>query len=102
MFTMSGSRIVLITGGSRGLGKDMALSIARKGMDVVITYRSKKEEAEETVKQVEALGQRAIALPLDMNEPVLLDAFVALFREALQKQWKVSTFDFLVNNAGIG
>jgi NAD(P)-dependent dehydrogenase (short-subunit alcohol dehydrogenase family) len=99
---MTGSKIVLVTGGSRGLGKDMAISVAKKGMDVVITYRSKKEEAQQTIKLVEALGQRAIALPLDMNELVTLDAFVALFREALQNQWGATTFDFLVNNAGMG
>jgi NAD(P)-dependent dehydrogenase (short-subunit alcohol dehydrogenase family) len=99
---MNETKIALITGGSRGLGKDMALSIARKGMDVIITYRSKKEEAEEVVKQIEAIGRRAFALHLDMNAFSSLDAFVQGFIIELKTEWNVKTFDCLINNAGMG
>ena len=84
------------------MGKDMALSIARKGIDVIITYRSKKEEANEVVKSIEALGQKSIALALDMSDFNSLDSFVSEVRNILQKKWGQSNFDFLVNNAGMG
>ena len=56
---MSTTKIALVTGGSRGLGKDMALSIARKGIDVIITYRSNEEMAQQTVAEIEAIGQKS-------------------------------------------
>ena len=99
---MNGSKIALVTGGSRGLGKDMALSIARKGMDVVITYRTKKEEAEEVVKQIENSGRKALALPLDMNAFSSLDAFVQSLTAELKSAWNTDRIDFLINNAGMG
>ena len=99
---MSNTKIALITGGSRGLGRDMALSIAQKGIDVVITYRSKKEEAEEVAKQIETLGQRAFTLHLDMNAFKSLDAFVQGLSIELKTEWNVTHIDYLVNNAGMG
>ena len=99
---MNETKIALITGGSRGLGKDMALSIARKGTDVIITYRSKKEEAEEVVKQIEALGRKAFALHLDMNAFLSLDAFVQGLTIELKTEWNATGIHYLVNNAGMG
>ncbi len=99
---MKSAKIVLVTGGSRGLGKDMAISIAKKGMDVIITYRGHKEGAEDAVQQIKELGGKAIALPLDMNSISSLDAFVSEVNSALQKEWKDSRLFALVNNAGIG
>lgn len=99
---MNETKIALITGGSRGLGKDMAVRIAGKGMDVVITYRSKKEEAEAVVKQIEGLGQKAIALQLDMNAFSSLDAFVLDLTIELKTTWNTRGIDYLVNNAGMG
>lgn len=99
---MNETKIALITGGSRGLGKDMAVRIAGKGMDVVITYRSKKEEAEAVVKQIEGLGQKAIALQLDMNAFSSLDAFVQGLTIELKTTWNTTGIDYLVNNAGMG
>jgi len=96
------TKIALVTGGSRGLGKDMALSIARKGIDVIITYRSKKEEADEVVKSIEAMGQQSIALALDMSDFSALDNFVSQLKQVLQKKWGQTNFDFLINNAGMG
>ncbi len=99
---MNKSKIALVTGGSRGLGKDMALNIARKGMDVVITYRSKKEEAEEVVKQIQDSGRKALALQLDMNAFSSLDAFVQGLSIELKTVWGTDHIDFLINNAGMG
>jgi NAD(P)-dependent dehydrogenase (short-subunit alcohol dehydrogenase family) len=99
---MNTVKIALVTGGSRGLGKDMALSIARKGMDVIITYRSKKEEADEVVKQIEGMGQRAMTFHLDLNAFSSLDAFVKGFAIELKTLWHITHIDYLVNNAGIG
>src|SRR5215203_4442292 len=96
------TKIALVTGGSRGLGKDMALSIARKGIDVILTYRSKKEEADEVVKQIEALGRKAFALQLDMNAFSSLDAFVQGLTIELKTEWNATGIDYLVNNAGMG
>jgi NAD(P)-dependent dehydrogenase (short-subunit alcohol dehydrogenase family) len=99
---MSETKIALVTGGSRGLGKDMALSIARKGLDVIITYRSKKEEADEVVKKIEALGQKGLALALDLNAFSSLDAFVKALAIELKTVWNATGIHYLVNNAGMG
>jgi NAD(P)-dependent dehydrogenase (short-subunit alcohol dehydrogenase family) len=99
---MATAKIVLVTGGSRGLGKDMALSIAQKGMDVLLTYVNNKEAATSTVQEIEKLGRKAAALPLNMNEPGSYDGFVQEVKKTLQSTFNVSSFDFLVNNAGIG
>jgi NAD(P)-dependent dehydrogenase (short-subunit alcohol dehydrogenase family) len=96
------SKIALVTGGSRGLGKDMALSIARKGIDVMLTYRTNKNEAEDVVRQIEAEGQKARALALDMNELSAFDQFVEEIKSALTSKWDTTNFDFLINNAGMG
>jgi NAD(P)-dependent dehydrogenase (short-subunit alcohol dehydrogenase family) len=99
---MQQTKIALVTGGSRGLGKDMAVSLARKGLDVVITYRSQKEEAEAVVKEIEALGRKAFTLPLDLKTFSSLDAFVQGLQIELKSQWSTSGIDYLINNAGIG
>jgi NAD(P)-dependent dehydrogenase (short-subunit alcohol dehydrogenase family) len=95
-------KIALVTGGSRGLGKDMALSIARKGIDVLLTYRANKEEAEKVVREIEAMGQKATALRLDMADFNSLDSFVATVSSVLSSNWNTGSFDFLINNAGMG
>ena len=99
---MNGSKIALVTGSSRGLGRDMALSLARKGLDVVITYRSKEAEAEAVVKEIESLGQKAFSLHLDMAQPSSLESFVKGLSIELKTLWQATGIDYLVNNAGIG
>ena len=96
------SKIALITGSSRGLGKNTALAVAKKGNDVIVTYHSKQLEAEEVVAEIERLGQKAIALHLDVASIQSFDGFVALVQEALKSKWNTECFDYLVNNAGIG
>lgn len=95
-------KIALVTGGSRGLGKEMAISIAKKGIDVILTYQSNKTEADKTVVTIEGLGRMAASLQLDMSKPATLDSFIQQLKEILQSRWSLSSFDFLINNAGMG
>ncbi len=99
---MSTAKIALVTGGSRGLGKNMALSIAKKGIDVILTYNSKKNEAEAVVKTIEATGQKAAALQLNTGDIKSLDGFITQLTGVLRNTFNTEHFDFLVNNAGIG
>jgi NAD(P)-dependent dehydrogenase (short-subunit alcohol dehydrogenase family) len=94
--------IALITGGSRGLGKSMALALAGHGTDVVLTYRSNKAEAEAVVDAIRKLGRRAEALQLDVGKSATFPAFADQLRAALKAQWQRDQFDYLVNNAGVG
>ena len=94
--------IALITGGSRGLGRDMALKLAAQGTDVILTYRSRREEADAVVAAIEAAGRRAVALQLDVGDSKGFDAFVVQVAEALRTHWQRERFDYLVNNAGVG
>jgi len=94
--------IALVTGGSRGLGRNTAIHIARSGSDVILTYRSNRAEADAAVAQIEQFGRRAVALPLDVGVSTTFDAFAAQVREVLAREWQRERFDHLVNNAGIG
>lgn len=94
--------IALITGGSRGLGRNAALHVARAGIDVILTYRSQAAEAQAVVAEIEALGRRALALPLDVADSRGFAAFAQQVQAALATHWQRERFDFLVNNAGIG
>lgn len=96
------SKIAIVTGGSRGLGKNMALNLARKGVDVILTYNSKKAEADEVVAQIEQGGQKAVALQLDVSNSKSFTGFAQQVKDALKQKWDREHFDFLVNNAGIG
>jgi NAD(P)-dependent dehydrogenase (short-subunit alcohol dehydrogenase family) len=96
------SRIALITGGSRGLGRNTALHLARKGVDVIITYRNQAAEAEAVVAEIAALGRRAVALPLDVADSSGFDNFAAAVKRTLAEHWQRDNFDYLVNNAGHG
>jgi len=99
---MSTTKIALVTGGSRGLGKDMAINLAKRGIDVIITYNSNEAAATEVVKAVEALGRQAAALQLNMADLPSYKAFIQQVAATLQSKWNTHSFDFLINNAGIG
>ena len=79
---MTDTKIALITGGNRGLGRASALALAADGRDVVLTYRSNRDEASAVVKEIEALGRRAVALQLDTTEFATFDAFAETLRIA--------------------
>lgn len=95
-------KIAIVTGGSRGLGKNAAIKLAKKGVDVILTYHSKKAEGEETVKEIEALGRKAVAIQLDTSNAKSFEAFTATVVEALRAKWNTDKFDYLLNNAGVG
>jgi len=94
------TNIALVTGGSRGLGKNSALKIAQKGLDVIITYRSNKEEAEAVVEEIKALGRKAAAFQLDTKDIKSFDGFVKVVTDHLQQNTGSSNIDYLINNAG--
>ena len=94
---MAQSKIALVTGGSRGLGKNMALAIAKKGLDVIITYNSQKGEADTVVSEIEALGQKAATLQLNVGEAASFDAFYAEVSKTLTTIFSTDKFDYLVN-----
>jgi len=95
-------KIAIITGGSRGLGKSMALHLAVQGNDVIITYHSHRNGAEKVEAEIVAKGRKAVALQLDVAKHETFDAFATALKLALKQTWNRNDFDFLVNNAGIG
>src|ERR1700761_5050106 len=96
------TKIALDTGGSRGLGKDMALRLAGKGLDVIITCNTRVEDAQQVVAQIEALGRKAAMLTLNTGVVGSFEDFVGRLASTLKEHFGVDHFDFLVNNAGQG
>jgi NAD(P)-dependent dehydrogenase (short-subunit alcohol dehydrogenase family) len=100
--TKDQAKIALVTGSSRGLGKSTALNLAKKGVDVIVTYHSNGAEATNVVTEIESLGAKAVAIQLDSSSVKTFDVFVAQVKQSLQDKWQTEHFDFLVNNAGTG
>ena len=96
------NKIALVTGSSRGLGKNIALHLARSGADVIVTYRTGKEEAEQVAAEIRDLGRKAATLPLDVAQTPTFGEFVKTMKSTLHSEWQRNDFDFLINNAGIG
>ncbi|WP_242098665.1 SDR family oxidoreductase [Sphingomonas sp. CROZ-RG-20F-R02-07] len=94
------SRIAIVTGGSRGLGRNAVTALARTGVDSIVTYHSNRDEADAAVREVETAGSKAVALQLDVGQAERFPAFVEQVKAALGEHWGRDTFDFLVNNAG--
>lgn len=94
------TKIALVTGGSRGLGKDMSIALAKKGIDVVLTYNTNSEAADAVVAEIKKLGQKAYTFQLDTAKTNSFDDFVKTVTATLQKETGNPNFDFLVNNAG--
>lgn len=95
-------QIALITGGSRGLGKNTALHLAQKGVDVILTFNSQQVEAAAVVAQIEKMGRRAVAIQLNLANSATFGAFVEQVQQQLKQIWQREHLDFLVNNAGHG
>jgi NAD(P)-dependent dehydrogenase (short-subunit alcohol dehydrogenase family) len=95
-------KIALVTGGNRGLGKDMALSLARMGMDVVLTFNSNPAEGEDVAQEIRQLGGRAATLQFDLTDIAAIDGFIDRLKATLRDSFDAEHIDFLVNNAGIG
>jgi NAD(P)-dependent dehydrogenase (short-subunit alcohol dehydrogenase family) len=100
--TNNSSKIAIVTGASRGLGKSTALNLAKKGVDTIVTYHTNAAEAAKVVAEIESLGAKAIALQLDTANTKTFDDFAGQVKQALQAKWQTDHFDFLVNNAGTG
>lgn len=99
---METQKIALVTGSSRGLGKNMAIALAKKGNDVIITYNSNKKEADEVVSTIEFLGRKAATVQLNVGEVKTFTDFSSQLSTVLNEKWNRTNFDFLINNAGIG
>ncbi|MEO1353882.1 MAG: SDR family oxidoreductase [Cyanobacteria bacterium J06635_15] len=100
--TQNTQKIALVTGSSRGLGKNTALTLAQKGVDVIVTYHSSEAKANEVVSEIKAMGRKAVALQLDSADTQTFDGFVVQVNQVLQDIWQTEQFNFLINNAGIG
>ncbi|TCQ76704.1 NAD(P)-dependent dehydrogenase (short-subunit alcohol dehydrogenase family) [Raoultella ornithinolytica] len=96
------TKIALITGANRGLGRNVALAIAQQGGDVIVAYRGNAEQASAVVAEIRALGRKAVALRLDMAQTASFPAFADGLRAQLAEVWGRDTFDRLINNAGHG
>ncbi|MDY0986676.1 SDR family oxidoreductase [Flavobacterium sp. CFBP9031] len=96
------SKIALVTGGSRGLGRDMIVNLAKNGNNIIFTYHSNKSEADKVVSEVLSLGQKAVAYPLDLGNIKTFDSFVQQVSEYLSEHAGSPNFDYLINNAGVG
>src|SRR5690606_30368878 len=96
------TKIAIVTGSSRGLGRNTALSIARQGSDVVVTYHSQADTTQAVVAEIQALGRKAVALQLDAGNVASFAGFVQRLRQALSETWQRESFDHLINNAGHG
>lgn len=95
-------RIAIVTGGSRGLGRNAALKLASSDVDIILTYRSRQAEARSAIAQIEEAGGRAVSLQLDVGDSSSLAAFARRVEEVLSSTWQRNRFDILLNNAGIG
>jgi len=100
--TNTENRIALVTGGSRGLGKDMALQLAHKGFDVLLTYQTKSDFAQEVVNEIKSIGKKAHAIQLDVANTTSFDQFITNLDAALKNEFQAEKLDALVNNAGVG
>ncbi|GAA4786395.1 SDR family oxidoreductase [Olivibacter ginsenosidimutans] len=94
------TKVALVTGGSRGLGRNMAIALAKKGIYIVLTYNSNKTAADEVVSEIQSLGQKAVAFQLDTSNIKQFDNFLKEVTEHLQEKRGNPSFDFLINNAG--
>ena len=91
-------KIAIITGGSRGLGRNTAVNLARRGVDILFTYRANLKEAESFIREAETMGRKAAGFRLDTGDIRAFDAFVTEVRNTL-RSWGKDKFDYLVNNA---
>lgn len=95
-------RIALVTGGSRGLGKNAVLKLAAQGTDIIFTWNSQPQAAQDVLKELQQTGVKAVALQLNVSDISTFCDFAQQVKQVLKETWQRDTFDYLVNNAGIG
>jgi len=95
-------KVAIITGGSRGLGREMAINLAKEGVNIVFSYHTNVEKANKVIAEINQIGQKAAAFPLDAREFQSGQEFIQLVTEYLQQEYGSNKFDFLINNAGTG
>lgn len=95
-------KIALITGGSRGLGKETALLLASRGISPIITFNESEEQAREICTQLEGEGVKSACLKLDLSEFSSLEQFASNFKRVLEEKFNTEKFDYLIQNGGIG
>lgn len=95
-------KTAIITGASRGLGKDMALNLAKNGIDIIFSYNSSEEKAKEVILEIKAIGQKAVAFHFDANDYKCGQEFIVKATDYLKQENGSPNFDFLINNAGTG
>lgn len=96
-------KIAIVTGGSNGIGKATALELGMRGIGVILTYHSHKESAESVAQEIEQRwGVRAVALKLDLRNRATFEDFAESVKKTLRDTWNRTTFDYLVNNGGVG
>lgn len=96
------NKTAIVTGASRGLGRDMALNLAKAQIDIVFSYHTNTKKAKELIAEIEVLGQKAVAFPLDVRENQAGKSFIKKATAYLEKEKGSSHFDYLINNAGTG
>jgi NAD(P)-dependent dehydrogenase (short-subunit alcohol dehydrogenase family) len=99
---MTDLKVAIVTGASRGLGRSMAIALAEKGVDIIGTYNANATQAEDTQREIEARGRKAVMIQLDTARSETFPDFAAEVTRQLRSVWQRDTFDYLVNNAGIG
>ncbi|WP_431297344.1 SDR family NAD(P)-dependent oxidoreductase [Rahnella sp. PAMC 25559] len=95
-------KVILITGGSTGIGASTAIECAAKGMGVILTWHRHPEAADEVVRQIDAAGGKAVAMQLDVSRTQTFAAFRIQLVAVLEDVWQRRDFDVLINNAGFG
>lgn len=96
-------KVAIITGGSNGIGKSTALELSKRGIGVILTYHSNQKSAEDVIREIEKNGTaRAVGLKLDLSQKSTFEDFTTAVKKNLEEVWQRKTFDYLVNNGGIG
>lgn len=99
---MKKSKIVLVTGGSRGIGRDIVLNLAKKGLNIILTYNTNEVEANKVLEEVNSIGQKGVALQLNVSDVESFDSFIDKLKRVLNSNLDTDNIEFLVNNAGFG
>lgn len=98
---MNTTKILLVTGGSRGIGKSIALNAAKRNIGVILTYNSNPEQAQVVADTINSNGGKAVALKMEASNISSFSDFASEVSQVLKTEWNRENFDYLVNNAGI-